>query len=486
MLAFVLALFVAGCNRQMPDPDFKLPEFKLRKKKAFPLSYPKGWMRKVSINLGPNMSVREGINQIAALAGADVTLLEDAHGISYCASNVSFLKALKGICRLCGWRIRINEAGNIAVLRDENYFYIHEVAFLANLRRVKSSTSINTIAKKDNNDAGMELYSENELNLWNEIEQNLSFLLRDKAKYTVNKQAGLIIVNATQSEHEQIAQFLRKVHRRVASQVLIEARIVEVELYKRYANGIDWSIPQFLETLGKQDGHVLTRDAAALNAIVGVPGDLSHGITMLAQFGNARTLANPRTAVLNNHHAVFKVVTNNVYFKLKSSYLPAQFIGTKKSKVKYGDDTVRTINSEPQIVPTGIIFLIQPSIDFNSTSVTLSIKPIISEVIETIEDPGISIMQGRSMKQVPIVKEQSIDTVINVNDGEMAIVGGLIQKRDRPGKIGFDRGTFILKSTSGDAREIVMLVKAHIMSPDNIRAACSLRDFEIFDFEDDK
>jgi general secretion pathway protein D len=59
--------------------------------------------------------------------------------------------------------------------------------------------------------------------------------------FTVNRQAGLVSVFGTQREHKAVAAYLEKLHTSVTSQVLIEAKILEVTLDDEFRFGIDWA-----------------------------------------------------------------------------------------------------------------------------------------------------------------------------------------------------------------------------------------------------
>jgi general secretion pathway protein D len=337
---------------------------------------------------------------------------------------------------------------------------------------MKLLSNIQTINKNDNQDVGIALESENSLNLWNEVEENLIFILeRDKTRYSINKQAGLILVTATQAEHERIAQFLSLVHRRITAQVLIEARIVEVVLNKKYKNGIDWDLIGSMKILSDDNN---TDKFSAFES-------LARGMNFLSNFGDTRTLSNPRAVVLNNQHAVFKVVKHNVYYKINSnSILIDKLKPHKTDQHNYGT----TVNSTANIVQTGIIFVVHASIDPGDDAVTLWIKPIISRSDKIAEDPAISILGGKTKDDsgMPIISEKSIDTVVRLRDGEVAIIGGLTEADTNVGKFGFTGGRLVAHSTHGEKKEMVMVVKAkHIKN--EIQENIPLKDIGIKDID---
>ncbi|MDP3036642.1 MAG: type II and III secretion system protein, partial [Rhodocyclaceae bacterium] len=61
------------------------------------------------------------------------------------------------------------------------------------------------------------------------------------ASVFANRETGVLIVRATNRQHEKIQEFIDQVMRTAKRQVLIEATIVEVRLNNKYKQGINWS-----------------------------------------------------------------------------------------------------------------------------------------------------------------------------------------------------------------------------------------------------
>jgi general secretion pathway protein D len=470
---FLLLLLLAGCTKKVTklDEDLEIPKPvapRVPKKKGLPLS----WKKKVSVSISKTMSIKELMNKLSAEAKLhiDLSQVEDLNGISYSAHQTEVIKVIKAVCRMCKWRLEVENGSGIKVLPDTQYLYSHEVAFLSNLRRMKSSSSINIINQSEGHDAGISLESENTLNLWKEIEDNLLFILdKDQNRYSINKQAGLVLVNATQAEHEKIATFLESVHERISAQVLIEAKIVEVVLNKKHKNGIDWGLLDIYNAADSGKGPDIFRS-------------FTEGMTFLAHFGETRTLANPRAVVLNNQHAVFKVVRHNVYYKISSNTILNE---KQKEKTKpfnnYGSVAV---NTNANIIQTGIVLIVHPSINFSDSTITVSIRPMVSDAEKIAPDPAIAILGGNTSETtgMPVILEKSIDTVVRVYDGETIILGGLTDANLNAGTVGFKKGRLILETASGEKRETVMVIKVQRIQNPCWRNA-QLKDIGIKDLE---
>ncbi len=180
-------------------------------------------------------------------------------------------------------------------------------------------------------------------------------------QFTINRQAGIVSVFATKSQHELVATYLSELHSSITQQVLIEAKIMEVALSDEFESGINWRAffddkYGFAAPLGRAvtpPPFNLPSDATsdvvtlALNR-----GDLDVIANFIQRFGTVRTLSSPRVTVLQNQTAVLKVVENQVYFRL--------FF--ERIEDDNGDDQVN-VNSEIQTVPVGVIIVVQPSIN---------------------------------------------------------------------------------------------------------------------------
>jgi general secretion pathway protein D len=67
-----------------------------------------------------------------------------------------------------------------------------------------------------------------------------------KAFYTINRQAGVLTIDATSRQHDLIQRYIDELRKNASAQVLIEAKIIEVDLNDQYSAGINWT------TVGKR------------------------------------------------------------------------------------------------------------------------------------------------------------------------------------------------------------------------------------------
>ncbi len=251
-----------------------------------------------------------------------------------------------------------------------------------------------------------------------------------KASFSINKQSGMVSVYASERQHEEIREYMTELKRSSTAQVLIEAKIMEVSLSDEYNTGIDWSRVAIGDKATLLDIALpiqpfLDADAAPTNGVAFTMGgsDVSVVINALSQFGTVRALASPRLTVLNNQSAALNVAQNLVYFEVE--------IETSQSQ----SSTTTNIDSEIRNVPEGILINVQPSINLDDKTVSMAIRPTITNVEQFQSDPAVEIQAAalgvNVTSNVPVVQVQEFDSVISMNSGQAMLMGGLMQDRER-------------------------------------------------------
>ncbi len=251
------------------------------------------------------------------------------------------------------------------------------------------------------------------------------------SSYTINKQAGLINVYASEQGHKAVEAYLHILRRSVTSQVLVEAKIFEVSLFDEYVNGIEWQalttegVARFVEGTDAVIGAITTPGgsiATVSNLGLGYLGsDVAVFIEAIAGFGTVRALASPRLTVLNNQSAVLNVATNKVWFEIDLN---------RQVDDDTGDVTVE-IETNINTVPEGVLINVQPSINLDDRTISMFLRPTITRITGTKPDPGIAFVAGDTgiFSDIPEVNVQEIDTVVKVNSGQAIVMGGLLQDR---------------------------------------------------------
>jgi len=245
-----------------------------------------------------------------------------------------------------------------------------------------------------------------------------------KASVMANVETGVVSIRANTHQHARVQAFLDKVLNRARRQVLIEATIAEVELTQNYQQGIDWSALNVFDS----GFRYMQRTVGAFTGINSIPavelgydssgGNFTSAVKLLETFGTVKVLSSPKLSVLNNQTAVMKVVDDNVYF----TYEVKETDATSNSPAK------TTINSTLHSVPVGLVLTITPMIG-DDGSVTLNIRPSMSRVIGQKTDPSLQFLQGNATitNTIPIIRAREFDSVMRISNGNIAIMGGLME-----------------------------------------------------------
>ncbi len=244
---------------------------------------------------------------------------------------------------------------------------------------------------------------------------------REAASVIMNPESGVITVRATSRQHEKIQEFIDRVTLSSHRQVLIEATIVEVQLGEGYQQGINW------ERIGSNATFSIERAGVSSNVGNAVTPfkmkytntalGLTAAVDLLQAFGTAKVLSSPRLSVMNNQTALLKVVENYTYFFVKSDIVPASVVGAQPT-------TATT--TTPQTVSVGLVMTVTPQVSGNGT-VILNVRPSISSITELKADPNPELAKAGVQNLVPQISTREIESVMRVNSGEIAVLGGLMK-----------------------------------------------------------
>jgi type II secretory pathway component GspD/PulD (secretin) len=324
--------------------------------------------------------------------------------------------------------------------------------------------------------------------------------------YSINKQAGIITVMANSKKHTSVKEYLDKVRTNMSAQVLIEAKVVEVQLDEQFASGIDWSGFSILQHIGFPatqfaKGNLAT--ASSGNVFKGVdPGlvtlnlgrdpkqdvnQIGAVLKMIQGFGTSRTLQSPRLTVLNNQQAVLSFAKNQTYYTVTGTL---QTSNTTATTAGAATNTIPiTVTSTLHTIPIGVILSMQPSIDVDSQEVTLHVRPTLSvKAGDGLPDPAVTLLASSitsglapdqqaiilntlSDNKVPIIQVREMDTVLKMKSGGVMVIGGLIQHTDTnieqgmpyTSRIPFFGNLFRSNQTLSNVTETIILIQATIL-----------------------
>lgn len=243
----------------------------------------------------------------------------------------------------------------------------------------------------------------------------------------VNRLTGTIVVTATRRNLTAVESYLSLVKAALNRQVLVEARVIEVQLNDSLKFGIDWdflSNINWFNTIGAAGGGFGNAASAATTALssgafrLGYSGgNVQALLTALKTQGEVKTLSNPRINVMNGQTALLTVGRNTNYISKVTSTTTAVS----------GSTPITTYTVDTSNVLSGIMIGLAPNISSNG-DINMAVTPIISDLVSlTPTDVG----TGANMTKIsiPIVDLRELSTTVKVRDGEMIVIGGLISNK---------------------------------------------------------
>ncbi len=341
---------------------------------------------------------------------------------------------------------------------------------------------------------GSRVSTTSKTDFWAELQSAVQGLVgkEDGRTVVVSPQAGIMAVRAMPDELREVEKFLKAAQVAVERQVMLEAKIVEVELRDGFQSGIDWSV---LKIRGSGAGALGVSGGASSNALIngaqpgrprfstGADAILTDGISLppagtglfgltlasngfqavlgfLETQGDVQILSSPRIATLNNQKAVLKVGSEDFFVTNVTS-------GTGST------NTTGVTNSTaiPTLTPffSGISLDVTPQID-DSSNIMLHVHPSVTSVTEKTKSIGLGSLGSLSLPLASSSVNES-DTLVRIQDGNIVAIGGLMQiesNRRSSGLPGVSdlpvfSSLFGNKANTGRKKEVVVLIKPTII-----------------------
>ena len=253
----------------------------------------------------------------------------------------------------------------------------------------------------------------------------------------VNSNAGLVSVTGTKAQLERVDEYISKLNKSLKKQVMIDVRIVSVDLNNEYQRGVDWSKfdlsfnsylggnpatpSQF--TFGRWNDTHTAWDIVtpSMNPIRGgfilqgaVNINLEGVINFLDTTGTTRVVSSPKIMTMNNQQALISV-GDNINYQITNTIIGTE---TKTENVdikQYSTFIGILLNLLPEVSDDGKIMLrINPSLN------TFKYK----------ED---NIRQNTPRTIAPDTMQKKLSSVVHINSGDTVVLGGLISQESGDG-----------------------------------------------------
>jgi MSHA biogenesis protein MshL len=351
------------------------------------------------------------------------------------------------------------------------------------------STAQSTASKENGGEGGSinpgsRIQTRSETDFWTSLNKALSQLIgvssqvintpsEDKhalqRKVITNPQAGVAIVTAMPRELSSVRNFLKRTSLSVKRQVIIEAKILEVQLSGSHQTGVNWNAINGQLLLGN--------NASTFDAGVGI-SEISEGVgevfsslvrisdvgtllSLLETQGEVQVLSSPRVSTVNNQKAVIRVGSDRFFVT-----------GISSSTVSNASSTTSSPDIELSSFFSGISLDVTPQISEDG-GVVLHIHPVISTVTEEQKN----IVVGDSAFSLPLALRdiRESDSIVKAESGQVIVLGGLMQERisnvkgKRPGLSDVPVAGKLFKTQSDDRikSELVILLKPIVVDQDS-------------------
>lgn len=498
----------------IPPPIPDLPQ-SIRPPLPVPEELP---VKKVSVSVTDSVPVRDVLVELGRQGNVNIEIDPRIQGgIIFTARKQPFDKVLQRICALAALRYKV-EDDFIRIELDEPYQKSYALDYLSLSRRTTSEVTIATNvfdvdvagghgggtnstagrggggSSNDNNSIA-KIAGTADADFWNDVEKSLPQVLAtakagkpmvagahsgahdQTSNFSLDRQAGLVTVFGNEKQHKAVHDYLRRLQDKASAQVLIEGRIIEVELSDEFQSGVNWTAlfknsPSMIANFGAPGaGAAMTTANSGLFSASLDSKDFSGILNLVRTFGATRVLSSPRLTVLNNQTAILKVARNEVYF-LTSAQFPTT---TNAAGVVVSGTPV--FSSTPRTVPVGLVMTVQPSINADADRVTMTLRPTISRVVDRVNDPSIGLNAAYSgnkataQSTIPVLAVREMDSVLQLQSGEVAVMGGLMQdssENQDQGVPPFDTLPVVgnlakSRDNNGKTSELVILLRATIL-----------------------
>lgn len=280
--------------------------------------------------------------------------------------------------------------------------------------------------------SGAQVSTQTDSDFWGTLETSLKTLIgeEDGRKVIADPLSGTVLVRAMPRELMDVEQYLDTLQKSVNRQVIIEAKIVEVQLSDAFQAGVNWS--QFIDIQGTSreltagvfgtglasPGNNITNAAASeLSSVFSLSakiGDFEALLELLKTQGEVQVLSSPRVSTVNNQKAIIKVGTDEYFV----------------TDLDINTDIANSVSNQSADVTltpffSGVALDVTPQIGEDGM-ITMHVHPAISEVVEDAKQISISSTTSYTLPLATSTIRES-DTIVRARNGQVVVIGGLMQ-----------------------------------------------------------
>lgn len=340
-----------------------------------------------------------------------------------------------------------------------------------------------------------------ESDFWKDLKAALEALVDGKGEgrsVVISPQSGVIVVRAMPDQLRAVDQYLKATRLAVERQVILEAKILEVQLNSGFQTGINWaSFASFktghdnrvsggflapgtalapLPFAGGQPPTMTSAGPAAIAASTGFnlanaatnagslfglafqTSNFAAMISFLESQGSVHVLSSPRITAINNQKAVLKIGTDEFY---------VTGVSTTTNNSATGNTTSPNVTLQPFF--SGVVLDVTPQID-DEGGIMLHVHPSVSQV--TTVNKTVNLGSAGSLN-LPLAASSTseMDSMVRGQDGQIVAIGGLMRQSTTndasqvpgAGKVPVLGNLFRNTDQQTQKRELVVLIKPTIV-----------------------
>lgn len=436
--------------------------------------------------------------------------------------DVTVKEALDSIRELYGYEYRM-QGNRITILPNTIQTRIFQVNYLDSRRQGASdlhvtSSSISTngtgaggtttagastvipsgTGNSQNNQATLtsQVRTSTDNDFWKDLTTALNAIVgsAEGRSIVINPNSGMIVLRAMPREIRAVENYLKATQVVVERQVMIEAKILDVQLNDEYQSGVNWAafskhsvagVAQPGVSLSPQNSNGFALMSPNVTTAPGQNGGLSTTATgslgffglayqynnfaallnFLETQGSVSVLSSPRISTLNNQKAVLKVGTDELFVTNVTSTTTTTTTGTTNAP---------SLTLTPYF--SGISLDVTPQIDEND-NIILHVHPSVSTVADNTKVVDLGSL---GQFKLPLAKSSvnETDSIVRVQDGQIVAIGGLMtqdQTNDRSqipglGNVPVVGAAFGQRSNALHKRELIILLKPTLIHDDRVWA----------------
>jgi MSHA biogenesis protein MshL len=453
---------------------------------------------------------------MAVVSGTRYNMLvhpEVSGTISANLKDVTLFEALDAIRELYGYDYKV-EGSRIVIKPLTMQTKVFQVNYLTGNRKGTSSTRVTSTSVANAGPSGgtgtagstpaggagraeesSRISTASTSDFWSELKTALEALVgtgKEGRSIVISPQSGVVVVRAMPDELRNVSAYLKATQLSVDRQVILEAKILEVQLSDSSQTGVNWAAFRSGQNTRASGGFIETGSgigaSGAFNSggnpsifgvagsslgAVGASGKSLFGlalqtsnfaalISFLETQGTVHVLSSPRIATLNNQKAVLKVGTDEF------------FVTSVSSTTTTGTATTTTPTVTLQPFFSGVVLDVTPQID-ESGNIILHVHPSVSQVRTVNKAIDLGNMGGPLNIPLASSDTSETDSVVRGQDGQIVAIGGLMRQStvsDRSqlpgvGNVPGVGALFRNTSETTQKRELVILLKPTVVQGNN-------------------